>query len=96
MGTVVIFDVAVNGTSDADVLEAIRRGTEILHRADSVFSTWNSDSPVSRLRRGEITLAEAPPEVADVLETSAELFDLTLGWFDPVGPCPAGSTRQVS
>ena len=83
MGTVVVFDVATDGNSDADVEEAVSRGTAILHRADSVFSTWNSESPISRLRRGEITLAEAPPEVADVLETCSVLSDLTCGWFDP-------------
>ena len=40
----------------------------MLQRADAVFSTWKEHSPVSRLRRGEITLAEAPAEVAQVLE----------------------------
>jgi thiamine biosynthesis lipoprotein len=83
MGTVVVFDVAMDGDSDAEIVAAISRGTAILHRADSVFSTWNSESPISRLRRGEITLAEAPPEVAEVLDTCTALSALTRGWFDP-------------
>ena len=39
----------------------------ILHRADEVFSTWQPGSAVSRMRRGEIAAADAPPEVADVM-----------------------------
>jgi FAD:protein FMN transferase len=39
-----------------------------LREVDRVFSTYREDSFVSRLDRGEVTLAECPPEVADVLE----------------------------
>lgn len=38
-----------------------------LREADLVFSTYRPDSPISRLGRGEITLADCPPEVAQVL-----------------------------
>ena len=38
-----------------------------LREVDAVFSTWRPDSPVSRLGRGEITLDDCPPEVAEVL-----------------------------
>lgn len=55
----------------------------ILRRADAVFSTWRADSPVSRLRRGEITRAQAPVEVAEILERCAAARDLSGGWFDP-------------
>ena len=46
---------------------ALAQARAILQRADAVFSTWKADSPMSRLRRGEITLEEAPTEVADGL-----------------------------
>jgi thiamine biosynthesis lipoprotein len=88
MGTVVTIDVygvpwsAATG-SPPDVTDAIRQARAILHRVDEVFSTWKAHSPVSRLRRGEISLAEAPPEVAEVLEHCAEARELTGGWFDP-------------
>ena len=55
----------------------------VLHRADEVFSTWQPHSPVSRLRRGEISLAQAPPEVAEVLERCEAARKLSGGWFDP-------------
>ncbi|MEI6725771.1 MAG: hypothetical protein WCN81_06075, partial [Actinomycetes bacterium] len=47
---------------------ALARAVIALHEADRLFSTWKPHSPMSRLRRGEISLDEAPPEVAEVLE----------------------------
>ena len=41
------------------------------------------DSPVSRLRRGEITAAAAPPEVAEVISACRAARQLSGGWFDP-------------
>lgn len=38
-----------------------------LRWVDQVFSTWKPASYVSRLGRGEIALADCPPEVAEVL-----------------------------
>jgi FAD:protein FMN transferase len=38
-----------------------------LREVDAVFSTWRPDSHVSRLGRGEVTLGDCPPEVAEVL-----------------------------
>ena len=97
MGTKVIIDVyATAGPGGADRAAArpdgqlsgelsrqLAEAVAILHRADETFSTWRPDSPVSRLRRGEITSAQAPPEVAEVLERCAVARDLSGGWFDP-------------
>jgi thiamine biosynthesis lipoprotein len=55
----------------------------ILHRADGIFSTWKPDSPVSQLRRGELSRAQAPAEVAEILDLCAVARDLSGGWFDP-------------
>jgi FAD:protein FMN transferase len=55
----------------------------VLHEADRVFSTFKHDSPLSRLRRGEMALGEAPPEVAEVLDLCRTARELTGGWFDP-------------
>jgi len=54
-----------------------------LARADAVFSLWKPESPMSRLRRGEIACADAPEEVNEVLERCREVRALTEGWFDP-------------
>ena len=87
MGTVVTIDVYTGrDITDAQVSEVRRqlgRARAILRRADEIFSTWQPRSPVSRLRSGEITAAQAPAEVADVLERCAAARQLTGGWFDP-------------
>ncbi|MCX6373816.1 MAG: FAD:protein FMN transferase [Actinobacteria bacterium] len=62
---------------------ALERAQAKLSWVDDVFSTWKPQSPVSRLRRGEIELATAPPEVAEVLELCRTARDVSEGWFDP-------------
>ena len=87
MGTVVTFDIYPRpGTTDAQLAEVrpqLAAAVAILHRADEVFSTWQPDSPVSRLRRGEVTVAEAPAEVAEVMAACAAAREASGGWFDP-------------
>ncbi len=84
MGTVVTIDLfGARGIDPGAALGPVARAVEALHRADRVFSTWRDSSPISRLRRGEIGLGEAPPEVADVLDACRSARDLTEGWFDP-------------
>lgn len=77
MGTAVSFD--VRGGTPGAVAEACR----ILHTADAVFSTWEPDSPMSRLRRGELSVGEAPGEIAEVLDLCAVAKRMSGGWFDP-------------
>jgi thiamine biosynthesis lipoprotein len=77
MGTVVSFDVR-GGTPGA-----IAEACAVLHRADAVFSTWQAGSPMSRLRRGELTVGEAPDEISQVLDLCAEARRVSGGWFDP-------------
>ena len=87
MGTVVTFDIYPEpDAKDIQLTEMRRqlvRAQAILHRADEVFSTWQPDSAVSRMRRGEITVGEAPDEVAEVLAACATARELSDGWFDP-------------
>jgi thiamine biosynthesis lipoprotein len=84
MGTTVTIDVYVNAGMPVDGLAAhVRRARLALHRADDVFSTWKADSPLSRLRRGEATVGQMPPEVAGVLDACRGARVLSDGWFDP-------------
>jgi thiamine biosynthesis lipoprotein len=84
MGTIVTIDAwTADGRADADVSRQLTAARTLLQRADEVFSTWKPDSPVSRLRRGEITSAQAPAEVSEVLELCAIARELSGGWFDP-------------
>ncbi|MFF4862445.1 FAD:protein FMN transferase [Streptomyces sp. NPDC002405] len=79
MGTVFSFDVR-GGRSDA-VAAALGEAIVGLHRVDEVFSTYRDDSQLSRLARGELTVAECDPEVAEVLELGAEAERVSEGWF---------------
>lgn len=87
MGTIVTIDVyattEVTGPELDELNEQLARAQAVLHHADEIFSTWQPQSPVSRLRRGEISLENAPPEVAEVLERCAVARELSGGWFDP-------------
>lgn len=81
MGTVASF-LLVGG--DAGTLaRATAAACDVLHRADEVFSTWRPESPLSRIRRHVITVDDAPPEVAEVLELCREMVERSGGWFDP-------------
>ena len=57
-----------------------------LREVDRVFSTYRDDSFVSRLDRGEVTLADGPPEVAEVLALGALAEEQSGGAFR--GPAP--------
>jgi thiamine biosynthesis lipoprotein len=84
MGTVVTIDVFPGNFADIELLRAsIASAVTILHGADAVFSTWKPESPISRLRRGEIELDEAPPVVQEVLRRCETIRSLSGGWFDP-------------
>lgn len=53
-----------------------------LHEVDRRFSTYRSDSEVSRLDRGELALADCSPDLRSVLDECARLWRLTDGYFD--------------
>ncbi|HEY5121465.1 MAG TPA: FAD:protein FMN transferase, partial [Acidimicrobiales bacterium] len=82
MGTVVTIDLF--HVSDPQAAHsAIERVHAVLADVDRVFSTYKTLSPISRLRRGEVSLGETPPQVADVLDLCQQAKTLTGGWFDP-------------
>ncbi|MGE5133618.1 MAG: FAD:protein FMN transferase [Gemmatimonadota bacterium] len=87
MGTVVTIDVYLAAGATARQAAAARQriagACAVLHRADEVFSTWRPGSPLSRLRRGEITAGQAPPEMARVLARCAVAREVSGRWFDP-------------
>ena len=83
MGTVVSFDLRPRGLSRTRSRAALTAACALLHRADAVFSLYKPSSPLSRLRRGELALAECPTEVSEVLEECERARALSGGWFDP-------------
>ncbi|WP_142218135.1 FAD:protein FMN transferase [Streptomyces sp. SLBN-118] len=91
MGTVFSFD--IRGAEKAGVPAALASAVRSLHQVDHVFSTYRPQSQVSRLARGELTLPQCDPEVAEVwrLCERAELISggsftaSYAGSWDPTG-----------
>ncbi|RPF32093.1 FAD:protein FMN transferase [Streptomyces sp. TLI_185] len=79
MGTVFSFD--VRGGEPGAVQAALAEAIAGLHRVNEVFSTYRDDSQVSRLARGELTVEQCDPEVAEVLALGAEAERVSDGWF---------------
>jgi thiamine biosynthesis lipoprotein len=52
-----------------------------LREVDGVFSTYRNDSEISRLDRGELTVADCRPEVDEVLTRCMALERFTRGYF---------------
>jgi len=83
MGTVVSFAVTPGQISSHTARRAIGAACAVLHQADATFSTWKPDSPVSRLRRGEVTVSDLPGEIGEVLGLCEKARAASGGWFDP-------------
>ena len=83
MGTVVTFDLYDDVLTSTDLAPLLDEAVHVLHEADDVFSTYKTDSPISRLRRGEITLGQCPSQVTEVLDLCRTARTLSDGWFDP-------------
>jgi FAD:protein FMN transferase len=64
--------------ADADAVEA---AFDWLREVDAIFSTYREDSDLSRLDRGELTLAECRPELDEVLTRCLALERATGGYF---------------
>ncbi len=64
-----------------------------LHDVDRVFSTYRETSFVSRLDRGEVELADGPPEVAQVLALGERAARESAGAFRTRLPGPDGRER---
>ncbi|MEV5407812.1 FAD:protein FMN transferase [Thermopolyspora sp. NPDC052614] len=82
MGTVFSFDVREDPGVDPGVVErALADAVAWLHQVDATFSTYRPGSVISRLGRGELDLADCPPDVADVLDRCAAAETRTGGYF---------------
>lgn len=78
MGMAISIDVR-----DPDVpASAVEEVVAWFHEVDRRFSTYQADSEISRLDRGEITLAACHPDVREVLDRCEQLRIETDGYFD--------------
>lgn len=67
-----------------------------LEDIDLIFSTYRPDSYVSRLGRGEIDLAQCPPEVAEVINLGADAEQRSDGAFSIMLPTDSGARLDPS
>ncbi len=78
MGTTIIVDIRDPGI-DHDVVDRV---FDWFRFVDETFSTFSEGSDVSRIDSGELTVAEASPEVREVLNACEALRSRTGGYFD--------------
>jgi thiamine biosynthesis lipoprotein len=79
MGTVFSVDIRDAGSWEPAVAALVHW----LHHVDAAFSTYRAGSDISRLRRGELAVADADPLVAEVLDRCVEMQRATDGYFSP-------------
>lgn len=100
MGTV--FSIDVRGSGDWH--DAIAEVVAWLHRVDTVFSTYQPGSDISRLQRRELRLDDADPLILEVLDLCARVQAETHGYFtampegklDPTGLVKGWAIERAS
>ncbi len=77
----------------AEVASGVRAAYEELARMDELFSTWQPDSQVSRVRRGELTIADCDPLVRQAQQIGDLARERTAGAFTTWLPDADGVPR---
>ena len=87
--------VALRGRHAASAagLEAWHAVIDQLRHVDETFSTYRRDSIINRLDRGELTIAECPAEVSEVIELGRQAERVSNGAFSIM--LPAGEGRRL-
>ena len=75
--------VASSFLSENELGLAVDKVEKFFYKVDKDFSTYKSDSEVSRIRRGELDVADACNDVKEVWSLCDYARELTLGAFDP-------------
>jgi len=92
MGTAISISVAGavarRGGAGAGVDEAVAAAFGGLRRADAVFSPFQADSQISRLRDGRTTPDRCDPEVREILALCETLRRDSFGYFDAYAAGP--------
>jgi len=78
MGTTVSIDVRDEGVPAA----ALDAAVQTLRELEARFTTYRDDSEIKRIERGELQLADAHPDVREVLDACAVLRAESNGAFD--------------
>lgn len=75
------------------VSRVVENAFDLLREADRLFSTYQQDSEVNRIRRGELDLAQADPLVRQVVVACQQAEELTQGAFTDQLPDDDGVLR---
>ena len=82
-GTVIVVQVVSNSLNETELGLAVDKVEEFFYKVDRDFSTYKSGSEVSRIRRGELEVADASDDVKEIWKLCEYARELTLGAFDP-------------
>jgi thiamine biosynthesis lipoprotein len=87
MGMPIVVDLRDEGAGDA----ILDRAFDEFRAVDARFSTYRDDSEIMRINHGELALADAHPDVREILARCEELRSETRGFFD----MRAASSSQI-
>ena len=82
-GTVVDVDIASMDVSGSELNVAMEKVIEFCHNVDEDFSTYKSDSWISRLRQGKVAIEDCPSNVQEVWDLCRQAKHVSDGAFDP-------------
>lgn len=82
MGMAVSIDIRDEDAAADRLAGAVGEVVAWLHWVDATFSTYQETSDVCRIDRGELTVAAAAPEVAEILALGDRFREETGGYFD--------------
>src|SRR5579864_4756829 len=82
MGMAVSIDIRDEDAAADRLAGAVGEVVAWLHWVDATFSTYQDASDVSRIDRGELTVAAAAPEVGEILDLGERYRAETGGYFD--------------
>ena len=82
-GTIVDVDCYSQSVGGAELDRAMESVIAFCEDVDRDFSTYKDGSWVSRLRRGEVAIDDAPDDVQEVWNLCVQARDLSDGAFDP-------------
>jgi FAD:protein FMN transferase len=82
MGTVVDIDANSLSLGADQIDKAVSCVIARLHEIETVFSTYNPESEISRLGRGEVAISETSEEVRHILDLSDKVYAASNGAFD--------------
>jgi thiamine biosynthesis lipoprotein len=85
MGMPIVIDLRDEAAGEA----ILDRAFDEFRAVDARFSTYRDDSEIMRINRGELALADAHPDVREILARCEELRTETRGFFDVRAASPA-------